>query len=168
MITCKVCKIKFIDKWYKKKREFCSKSCATKFRGVINHKPRKKTGKMFICPICQKDFYAAQWRINRGKVKYCSRACLAKDKLSKFVKIYGFKKSGKPKHKYKYVNINGKQMREHRWIMEKHLGRKLEYWEHVHHINNDSFDNRIVNLVVLSNSDHQKIEAQNRLNPNLL
>lgn len=90
---------------------------------------------------------------------------MAKVHLKPFVEKYGFKKSGKPRHKYKYIKVNGKQIREHRWIMEQYLGRKLESWEHVHHINDDSLDNRIENLIVLSNSEHQKIEVKNRLNP---
>jgi hypothetical protein len=42
--------------------------------------------------------------------------------------------------------------------MQEHLKRKLETWEHVHHINGNPTDNRIENLMVLSNSEHQKLE----------
>jgi len=42
--------------------------------------------------------------------------------------------------------------------MQCYLGRKLETWEHVHHINGNGLDNRIENLQVLSNSEHQKLE----------
>ena len=34
-------------------------------------------------------------------------------------------------------------------VMEDHLGRNLEPDEHVYHINGDSRDNRIENLVVI-------------------
>lgn len=75
-----------------------------------------------------------------------------------YVKIYGFKKLGKEKRKYKQIVVNGKKIREHRWIMQNHLGRKLESSEHVHHIDGDCLNNNLSNLIVLSSSDHQKLE----------
>jgi hypothetical protein len=123
---------------------------------------RRKSGKNLSCKICKKEFYVPLHRLKKQNAQYCSRSCLAKDKLPKYLKIHGFQKTGKPKHRYKTIKINGKQIRLHRYVMEQFLGRKLESWEHVHHINGDSFDNRIENLQLLSNSEHQRIEYIHR------
>jgi hypothetical protein len=82
--------------------------------------------------------------------------------LAKYVPVYGFKKTNKPRHVYKTITINGKAIRLHRHIMQEHLGRKLSSNEHVHHINGDASDNRIENLITLSNSEHHKLEILNR------
>lgn len=167
-VKCIACPEEFYTSGWQIKRgigKYCSIACSSKYtlplaveaaRGLP--KPGAKKGKEFNCIVCDKRFYVAKNRVERGDVKYCSRSCLAKDLLPKHREIHGFKKTGRPHHKYKHIYVDGKRVREHRWVMEQHLGRKLERCEHVHHINDDSSDNRIENLEVLSNSDHQRKE----------
>lgn len=48
-------------------------------------------------------------------------------------------------------------VREHRLIMEKFLGRILDREELVHHINMDTLDNNIENLMVISRGEHARL-----------
>lgn len=163
MKNCKKCNIEFLSTT--DRTTFCSHKCQAKWAITIanlSKKPRPRLGENKTCITCNKEFYVPQYRLKKECTKYCSRSCLAKIHLSEFVPIHGFKPLNKPLHKYKEINVNGKRVREHRYIMEQHLGRKLELWEHVHHINDDSSDNRLENLEVLSNSDHQRKEYQFR------
>jgi hypothetical protein len=48
-------------------------------------------------------------------------------------------------------------MREHRYLMQTHLGRKLHRDEIVHHINGDKADNRLENLQVMSRAEHARV-----------
>jgi len=71
----------------------------------------------------------------------------------------------------KLYNPNSKSgkkcgIKEHRDIMEKYLGRKLDRKELVHHINCNKSDNRIENLQLVSPKEHiiihKKINASNK------
>lgn len=53
-------------------------------------------------------------------------------------------------------------IREHDYIMEKHIGRPLQKGEVVHHINGIKTDNRIENLMLLTNSEHMKVHSEAR------
>ena len=48
-------------------------------------------------------------------------------------------------------------IKEHRAIMEQHLGRILHPHEHIHHKNHDKLDNRLENLELLSVSEHMRL-----------
>jgi len=63
-------------------------------------------------------------------------------------------------HGYIRVSNRGNRKLEHRFLMEKHLGRKLKKEEHVHHINGIKDDNRIENLIVLKKGIHHSLHKK--------
>jgi hypothetical protein len=108
-----------------------------------------------------------QYRIKTAK--YCSKRCtslanpqntLKAQEGSPIMKRARAKDIKSSSKKYKTIKVDGKWVREHRWLMEQRLGRKLEKWEQVHHIDGNHLNNDLSNLEVLSNSDHQKKELE--------
>jgi hypothetical protein len=53
---------------------------------------------------------------------------------------------------YRVITHNGRPTLEHRWVMEKFLGRPLRPEENVHHLNGQRADNRLGNLELWSSS----------------
>lgn len=70
----------------------------------------------------------------------------------------GLCQCGKPRT-YKNIWHRKKPIREHRVVMERHLGRPLLTEEHVHHINHCVHDNRIENLEIMEPEQHGRHHA---------
>ena len=125
------------------------------------------------CPDCERERWI-MLRKDKSKNIRC-RNCVNKEKRQG-KKHCGWK-GGKCKNNAGYVSIwvnstspyrsmgSGSHILEHRLVMAKHLGRCLESWEMVHHINHIRDDNRIENLELLEISDHNiitKLENENK------
>jgi hypothetical protein len=66
--------------------------------------------------------------------------------------------------RYKGIKVNGLRIDEHRWMMQNHLGRKLDTKEVVHHKNEEKKDNRLDNFEVQSLSEHSSHHMKKHMN----
>lgn len=124
--------------------------------------PNWKGGKIeTLCPTCGELFeHWPSW-----KARYCSMDCYPKSGENNpkwrggFLINDGYKYIYNPRHpdatKTGYVL-------EHRLVMEKVIGRRLEQDELVHHLNHNRLDNRPENLHLCSNSEHGTTHIQDR------
>lgn len=126
-------------------RRYCSPTCY--------HQARRDAVPDVQCPTCQTMFRPRS--TGRGiRRTYCSDDC----------KKIGQRHSGHPNwtggrglDQAGYIRVqlpDGSRPREHRLVMEAQLGRPLEPYEHVHHLNHDKTDNRPENLEVLGAREH--------------
>lgn len=146
--TCIVCGKKFFCKSYDnrlregKEIKYCSHDCA----GIAT-----RTGKEVECLYCGNKFYST-------RAKFCCRKCVCE-----YRKMHSehlpYEENG-----YLSVYVDGynkkNNAKQHRLVMETYLGRRLDKDEVVHHINGDTKDNRIENLVVMSRGDHSRLHRE--------
>jgi hypothetical protein len=156
-LSCENCHRSFDTYPSRAKLRFCSRKCSYEFMRGEHHRfwkgglPKRK------CEICGKIYQA------RGR-RCCSIKCAAiwRGQFQRRANNPNWK--GGKTIVGGYVNIidpqkqvrkNGSRyVREHRFIMEQRLGRKLWPWELVHHKNGIKDDNRIENLVIVTHTTH--------------
>ena len=78
---------------------------------------------------------------------YCSKKCQYAYYKKNPEAVPGFKGGGIDSAGYRVI----RGQREHRLVMEKHIGRKLLTSEHVHHIDGNKSNNSLINLVIIPN-----------------
>jgi len=61
--------------------------------------------------------------------------------------------------------IRGHEISRSRYLMERHLGRKLNPDEVVHHLNGNGLDDRIENLRVMSRKEHSSLHSSMKRRP---
>lgn len=122
--------------------KYCSKKCAGE---------AAKVGELVNCPACGKAFYTT-------RNKCCSRECARElRKLNYEHKVYT--ENG---YVIEYQNGYNKKgnVKQHRRIMEEHLGRSLKRNEVVHHKNGNRSDNRLENLEVMTAGEHSSLHRK--------
>ncbi len=79
------------------------------------------------------------------------------------IKVYGpYRRKDGRQHVIHYDGQHRRTQSYPRYLMEQELGRALESWEHVDHINNDPTDDRLENFQILTQKkNNQKAIAAN-------
>jgi len=108
------------------------------------------------CLECPVEFAVPTAPSRRDRKKFCSLTCrnVGNAKLSAAGR--GDSQRGRGDGKT-YIKRNG--MHEHRYLMEKKLGRKLDTDEVVHHIDGNKRNNSLENLEVITRSEHSRHHA---------
>lgn len=142
---------------------------------------RTKTLTHWKCDHCGLDFV----KVRNGKYDVHSKSfcknCISKHGLHKLANIVSYEskiknnleskvgsiiigKDGYPEiyigKNYPYRKGGYAHIREHVYVMEMHLGRRLEKGEIVHHIDGNKTNNKIENLFLTTVQEHNKLHAE--------
>lgn len=109
------------------------------------------------CAHCGKSFTTNTGQLKHRAVIYCSVPCCAAHRTGKrTTRFNGGRWIGSGGYVEFRLADGRTRVKEHRYVMEQHLGRSLNPEECVHHINGIKTDNRIENLELISFQEHAK------------
>lgn len=163
--TCKECGNDFVMRQayltaYHKKHEHDPLYCSMKCSDAGRRKDTEARNK-FTCVNCGKE--STRHRNASGRIyleqKVCSNQCKNEWVSKLYRERHGLQQITRQKARHGYIKLripaqNGEPARkdvlEHRYVMEQHLGRKLYPEETVHHINGDRTFNELSNLELFS------------------
>ncbi len=99
---------------------------------------------------------------NRKEIKWIARmgegASNPNFNGGKYMDDKGYLRILRPEHPF----ANAGYIYEHRLVMEAHLGRHLQSWETIHHINEVKLDNRVANLFLTTVPEHSAIHREGK------
>lgn len=148
MFICEYCGCEFFVPQYdinsRPTIKYCSQRCY--------HTASRKQPKFKKCLQCNKEFVIDPRHKNK---KFCDVKCACAYKRAK-TRTATLGADG-----YKYVWFaDGSGEKEHRFIVEQKIGRKLTRDEVVHHIDGNRANNDISNLMVMSRGEHSKLHRE--------
>jgi hypothetical protein len=159
-LNCKQCGKELAPGYYRG-RAFCDAECRRLFQTNPSNHPLWNPDRIRVCKNCGNQFEAGSEKKKKGMI--CSRACYnewigkhGRTHRSPIGHVTSARQTGR-----KYVKLGeGKYVLEHRFVMEQYLGRKLLSSEVIHHRNGNPSDNRLDNLLVVSQSEHVRIHKE--------
>lgn len=115
-----------------------------------------------ICKQCSRPFKTYLSFIKANEGKFCSRGCAHQSRRGPAISIN--------KQGYKKIKLKGHPsanswgfMLEHRYVMEKKIGRPLTPKESVHHLDHNKLNNHPDNLLLTTRKDHAIAHAHDDL-----
>jgi hypothetical protein len=125
-----------LDTWGRSNRKHPARSCA-------------ECGTEFLPP--------------RASSAYCSTLCARKKNGGQNIQPETWWVNGRGYIEGRVLTAQGqRRVKQHRFVMECALGRRLRPHEDVHHVNGNKIDNRIDNLELLSHAKHSAITNAER------